>query len=86
MSWIERAARLPGRAWHLACALWFEASCSRQATVRLPANTRRRFGLTARPTLQRALEVLQKARLIRIADRPGRKPLITILPVSRKRT
>jgi hypothetical protein len=85
MSWIERAAPLPGRAWHLGTALFFEACCSRQATVRLPANTLRRFGLGSRNAVRRALEALRKAKLIRIAIRPGKRPLVTILPVSPKK-
>jgi hypothetical protein len=86
MSWIERAATLPGRAWHLACALWFEALCSRRKSpdVRLPAKTRRRFGLS-RWSYPRALHALQAAGLIRVGHRTGRAAVITLLPVPRKK-
>jgi hypothetical protein len=81
MSWVERAAALPGRAWHLACALWFEASCSGKAVVRLPGNTRRRFGLRSGHTLRRAAEALRGKGLIAVEDRPGRLALYTLQAV-----
>jgi hypothetical protein len=84
MSWVERAAVLPGRAWHLACALWFEASCARgkSASVRLPAKTRRRFGLADRYTFYRALRTLEVEGLVRVRTWPGQSPLITLLPAT----
>jgi hypothetical protein len=83
MGWVERAAALPGRAWHLACALWFEAACAGGSPkVRLSAKTRGRFGLAARSTFYRAVRSLRQARLIHVPDRSGRTPLFTILPVA----
>src|SRR5262249_33929289 len=81
MSWVERAAGLPGRAWHLACALWFQATVTppRSATVELAKKTRRRFGLQSRKTYYRALRSLEGAGLVRVEYRPGRPPLVTIL-------
>ena len=83
MGWAERATALPGRAWHLACALWFEALCSagRSPTVQLPPRTLRRFGLGSRTTLYRALAALAAAGLVSVEARRGRTPLVTILPV-----
>src|SRR5262245_56164373 len=82
MGWAERAAALPGRAWHLACALWFEALCrpGKPPTVALPPRTLRRFGLGSRTTLYRALAALAAAGLVRVESRSGRPPLVTILP------
>jgi hypothetical protein len=79
MSWVEAAAVLPGRAWHLACALWFEAACRKCAAVSLPANTRRRFGLAHRRTFYRALDALAEAGLIAVDRRTGKNPVVTIL-------
>jgi hypothetical protein len=80
MAWVERAAALPGRAWHLACALWFEAACNKgRAAVSLSMKTRRRFNLLSRPTFSRALAALQSANLIRVETRRGRRPTIIIL-------
>src|SRR5205823_1319932 len=82
MDWAERAAALPGRARHLACALWFEALCrpGKSPTVALPPRTLRRFGLAARTTYYRALAVLVAAGLVHVETRRGRPPLVTILP------
>jgi hypothetical protein len=79
MSWAERAAVLPGRAWQLACALWFEATCGKRwATVSLPANTCRRFGLSSRHVFYRALAALKGAGLVRVEAHPGQRLRITI--------
>jgi hypothetical protein len=80
MGWIERAAVLPGRAWHLATALWFEAITSprKSRTVKLSSKTMRRFGVTRR-TYYRALVALQAASLISVDVRPGQAALVTIL-------
>jgi hypothetical protein len=73
---------LPGKALPTALALWFEAGCHKGcAAVTLPANTRRRFGLTARYTLSRSLKALQGAGLIHVESRPGAHSRITILNV-----
>jgi hypothetical protein len=81
MSWVERATPLPGRAWQLACALWFEAACQKKrATVSLPLNTRRRFGLLSRHTFYRALAALKSVGLIRVESRSGQRLRITIIP------
>jgi hypothetical protein len=88
MSWIERTAPLPGRAWHLACAIWFEASCAGGKPARLSGRTRRRFGLTDPGTCRRALAVLVEAGLVRVETRPGRKPTLMVKanrPATRKR-
>jgi hypothetical protein len=82
MSWAERAAVLPGRAWQLACALWFEATCGkRRATVSVSTKTRKRFGLQRRQTFYRALAALERAGLVSVDRRRGRAPLVTILDI-----
>jgi hypothetical protein len=82
MRWVRRAARLPGKAWHLGCALWFEALCSptRRPEVKLQRRKREWFGLERR-AFYRALESLQEAGLIRAETRVGKTPVITILDV-----
>jgi hypothetical protein len=80
MPWVERAVVLPGRAWQLACALWFEVVCQKKkcATVSLPLNTRRRFGLSCRQTFYRALAALQGAGLVHVESPPGRRLKIAV--------
>src|SRR5262245_51318951 len=76
MGWIHAAVALPGQAWHVACALWFEASCSKgkAATVQLSRRTRRFFRLD-RQAIYRALLALEKAKLIRLTRRRGKVSL-----------
>jgi hypothetical protein len=87
LGWLSRAAALPGRALHVGNALWFEALChkAKSAAVRLPMKTRRRFGLAHARTYRRALQTLVAAGLVKAQGRPGRSPVITILPASRRR-
>jgi hypothetical protein len=88
LAWLSRAAALPGRAFHLAIALWFDALASRakSATVRLPMKTRRRFGLVCQKTYYRAVGSLKRAGLINDKRRRGKVPVFTILPLPRKRS
>lgn len=83
MTWVERAANLPGKAWNLACALWFEALCSpgKSPTVQPAPATLARFGVGTKTTFYRALRALSDAGLVRVDYRLGRPSLVTILPV-----
>src|SRR5262245_39731166 len=80
MSWVEKAANLPGRAWHLACALLFEASLAkRRHNLRLSGSTRQRFGLESRTTIRRAVHSLQQEGLIRVTTKAGRLSVFSLL-------
>jgi hypothetical protein len=82
MRWITRAARLPGKAFHLGMALWREALCSpaRNPTVKLARRKRQWFGLERR-AFYRALQSLEEAKLVSAETRRGKVPLITIRDV-----
>jgi hypothetical protein len=77
---------LPGKAPAAALAVLFRAGCAKDTVVTLPADTRRRFGLTSRTTFKRALRALQSAGLVRVEGRPGARSSITILDVPRGET
>jgi len=79
MNWVEVAAKLGGRAFHLACALWFEAKLQKTATIRPSAKTLASFGLTSRQTFYRALDALVRAKLVRVRQEKGQRPIVTIL-------
>jgi DNA-binding transcriptional ArsR family regulator len=82
MRWIRRAARLPGKAFHLGMAIWQEALCipARNPVVKLPRRKRKWFGLERR-AFYRALRALREAGLIDAEARKGKVPLITIRDV-----
>jgi hypothetical protein len=81
MSWVTTAARLPGKAWLVASALWFAGirSRSKSAEVQLTLKTRRRFHLN-RKTVSRGLNQLEQAGLVRVDRTIGRRLRVTILP------
>jgi hypothetical protein len=85
LTWVERAVVLPGKAWHVASALWFVGIRSRNksATVRLTTKTLRRFGLN-RHTVYRALASLEGAGLVRVERQIGCRLSVTILPAPTK--
>ena len=75
--WIARAAALGGRALKVALAICCEAGMKRTRTVRLSAETLRRFSLRPQGT-RRALAALAQAGLVTVKQDPGRKPMITM--------
>lgn len=82
LAWLSRAAQLSGKAFHLAVALWYAAvrSKGKNASVTLTAPLANKFGLKARTTRTRAILALQQSGLVRVENRLGRSPIITILP------
>jgi hypothetical protein len=78
LAWLAVAARLPGKVLATALAIWFDAGRKRRAEVTLTHAILQRFGVN-RKAAYRALEAMQKARLIAVARHPGRSPVVTIL-------
>jgi hypothetical protein len=76
--WLVRACRLPGRALHVALFLWFEAGCSKSATIRFRLSQVTFLGMH-RDTAKRGLRALANARLIAVDCRPGRCLEVTLL-------
>src|SRR5688572_17728814 len=67
LGWLSRAAALPGKALHVALALWFDASVRKpkSAVVQPRRVTLDRFGAGCRRTLYRSLKALERAGLVR---------------------
>jgi len=80
LKWLTLAATLPGKALHVAIALWFQGGVERSATVRLNLSRLQVFGVE-RSAGSRALERLSARRLVTVAQRPGCAPIVTILEV-----
>jgi len=80
LRWLTRAATLPGKALHVALALWFQAGVERSATVRLNLSRLQDFGVE-RSAGSRALTMLATCRLVAVWQRPGCAPIVTILEV-----
>ena len=77
MSWLTRAARLPGKALHVGLLLWFRVGCEKSVTVRLTRSHCNLFGLT-RHVVYRALKRLEEAGLVEVSRHRGRCPIVTI--------
>jgi hypothetical protein len=67
------------------CALLYRTWAERRAQVRLPTTLLKSWGVH-RNVWGRALTRLEAAGLIRVARRPGRSAMVTMLKPARKRT
>lgn len=81
MPWLERAARLPGKALTVALLLWFMAGIVGNTPVKLSMGLLARFGV-GRKAAYAALTALQNEGLIEADRGSGRLPLITIRRMS----
>ena len=80
LPWLSRAARLPGKALHVAIAVYYLAGLKRRRTVALSGKVSAELGVD-RHSKYRALKWLEEAGLVRVKRHPGRNPLVTILEV-----
>jgi hypothetical protein len=80
LKWLTLAASLPGKALHVAIALWFQGGVEKSATIRLNLSRLQVFGVE-RSAGSRALERLSARRLVTVAHRRGCAPIVTILEV-----
>ena len=76
--WLTEAARLPGKALHVAMALWFWAGIKRSGEVALPISQLSLLGVS-RYAAYRGLIALEAAKLVAVRRHQGRKPLVTLL-------
>jgi hypothetical protein len=80
--WLAAAARLPGKALHVAVQLWHWAGIKRTAEISLSmVDMYRQLGVN-RHSGARGLKVLEKARLVSVVRHRGRHPIVTILASS----
>lgn len=82
LDWLDRAAALPGRAFHVGVWLFYLKGVKRTSTVRLSGA---KFGLT-RWTVQRGLHELERAGLVTVERSIGKAPLVTLLDVAQQQT
>lgn len=82
-NWLALAAQLPGKALHVAMAIWFLAGIERKAVVKLSHTILRRWGVK-RNAVYRALITLEAARLISVTRHRGQSPIVRILDGGQK--
>lgn len=78
LSWLCRAACLPGRALHVAIALWHVSKLRRSKTIKMQRRILADFGIS-RGVYQAGLDGLEKLGLISVERNPGSRSSITIL-------
>lgn len=76
--WLARAAKLPGKTLHVACAIWFVASLHRTPTIRLAPYSLRMFGVS-RDACYDSLRRLADAEQIALSTGRGRLPRLTLV-------
>ena len=80
LTWLCRAASLPGKALAIGLALWFKAGATKNRTVKLTGALAARFNV-GRKAGARCLKALEAAGLISVVRHVGRCPVVTILDV-----
>jgi hypothetical protein len=78
LTWLSVACRLGGKALHVAIAIWFRAGVTRSREVLLSLSQGAEFGFD-RFAGSRGLAALERAGLVAVDRRTGRKPIVTIL-------
>jgi len=76
--WLAQAARLPGKAFQVAIAVWFLAGIKDRRTVALSGSALRGMEVDRFATY-RGLRALERAGLVSVSRHVGRSPMVTIL-------
>jgi len=77
LEWANTAGRLPGKALHVALAIWRQATLKKSLTTSLPNGPLAGYGVKERAK-RAALLALEGAGLIQVEWKPGCNPLVTI--------
>ena len=75
-AWLTQAARLPGKALHVAIVIWFLAGMRRKREILMASKYLELAGVK-RHSAYRGLQHLEAAGLISVERRRGRSPVIT---------
>jgi len=84
LSWMTKAAQLPGKTLQVALALWYLSGLQKTQTVRLASKTLEKFGVS-RDAKYQALERLALLGLIQVRKSQGKAPMVTLLVVDVQR-
>lgn len=76
--WIETAASLPGKSLHIGLAVWRLAQTLKTSTIKLTNKEVAGLGVD-RNAKTRALKKLHQAGLIRLEQRTGKHPIVTLV-------
>lgn len=80
LAWLRKATALPGKATHVALALWYQRGLKRAATVRLTSHMAAEMSVSP-DAMYDALKNLERAGLVTVDRKRGRCARVTILVV-----
>jgi len=75
---INRATRLPGKAWHVYAAIWYLVGIKRHSTVNLTNTALDQFNVS-RDSKYRALKALEKEGLVTVVRTNGKNAQVTLM-------
>lgn len=78
LSWLARAASLPGKALAVGISLWYRVGLENSMTVRFVSAVRDRFSLN-RSSASRGLKALCQAGLVSVQQSPGQVPVVKVI-------
>lgn len=81
LTWLTRAAALPGKSLHVGLTIWFLAGLTQSRTVKLSSIGAASFGVD-RYAKYRALRWLEEAGLIVVDRKVGRSPRVTLIDIA----
>jgi hypothetical protein len=76
-NWLAAAARLPGRALHVAIAIAYQDGFEETGKVKLKPSVCAELGIE-RHSAYRALKQLEKAGLVKVVRKQGAAPIVTV--------
>ena len=82
--WLSCAARLPGRALHVAVAIRLWTGIKKTNCIVLPTSTLQGMGVN-RHAASRAVQALEEAGLLKVTRRLGRKSLVCVIEIDEGR-
>lgn len=77
MNWVRRAMWLPGKAFHVAVLIWYQAGLASSYQTRVSTKQMRECGI-GRGVMYHALTALEDAGLIEVERHTGLQPRVTI--------
>jgi hypothetical protein len=81
--WLSSAAELPGKAINLALALWWLRGMTKGKPFKLRGDAVRLFQVS-RDATAAGLVRLEQAGLIQVERKPGQRPIVSILDLTRR--
>ena len=82
MTWLNAAAKLPGKTLNVGIAVWWLAGMSKTTAFKLTAKSLNQLGVS-RDAASDGLKRLEEHGLILVKRSPGQRPTVQIVPVAR---